>query len=102
MAVQLPARLTLAEAAQTLASLQEAIARAPQGAAVELDAAALADFDTSAIAVLLEARRAALGRGLAFRLLSPPPKLGQLAELYGVHELLGLAYAAGAAPVPKP
>jgi hypothetical protein len=48
----------------------------------------LADFDTSAIAVLLEARRAAVGRGLPFRLQAPPPKLLQLAELYGVRELL--------------
>jgi phospholipid transport system transporter-binding protein len=87
--VQLSPRLTLAEAGRTLASLQEAIARVPPGATFELDASALDDFDTSAIAVLLEGQRAARGRGVAFRLLAPPLKLARLAELYGVGELVG-------------
>jgi phospholipid transport system transporter-binding protein len=94
MGVQLPAVLTLAEAAGALVRLQQAVALAPADAAFEIDASALGEFDTSAIAVLLEAQRAAIGRGLPFRLQAPPPKLTQLAELYGVHELLGLRSAA--------
>jgi phospholipid transport system transporter-binding protein len=95
VAVALPTTLTLAEAAASLAWLQEAVGRAPAGQPFEIDASALEAFDTSAIAVLLEAQRAAIGRGLAFRLSAAPPKLGQLAELYGVHQLLGLRPAAG-------
>jgi phospholipid transport system transporter-binding protein len=87
--VQLPAKLSLAEAAATLTQLRAAIERVPRDGSFEVDASSLGDFDTSAIAVLLEAQRAAIGRGVAFRLHAAPPKLGQLAELYGVLELLG-------------
>jgi len=60
-----------------VAALGRAIDESPAGSAFEVDASALADFDTSAIAVLLEARRQAQARGLRFVLRAAPPKLAQ-------------------------
>jgi len=88
--MQLRSTLTLANANQALEQLQAALALAASGAAFAVDASALAEFDTSAIAVLLEGRRSAQRRGLAFAVQHPPAKLRQLAALYGVEELLEL------------
>ena len=92
--MQLPAALTLAQAPQVLASLQAALAQAPAGAPFVIDASALAECDTSTIAVLLEARRDAQRRGLGFVVGTPPAKLRPLAARYGVEELLVLQAAA--------
>ncbi|MFZ4743272.1 MAG: STAS domain-containing protein [Limnohabitans sp.] len=54
-----------------------------------LDASALIEFDSSALAVLLACRRAALSISKDLQLLHMPPKLRQLSDLYGVTELLG-------------
>ncbi|OIQ89404.1 hypothetical protein GALL_287260 [mine drainage metagenome] len=76
----LPDRVTLDEAAavraQALAALRAA---APQGP-WEIDAGALASFDSSCLALLLELRRAAA----VVRLHAAPPRLAQLARAYGV------------------
>ena len=53
-----------------------------------VDAGALATFDTSALAVLLECRRTALFDGRGFMVKALPPALASLAGLYGVQELL--------------
>ena len=84
--IALPAVLTLAEASATLAGLLDAITAA-DGAPV-LDATALRTLDSSAIAVLLQCRRAALAQGKALTIVGSPPKLEQLAQLYGVEELV--------------
>ena len=55
------------------------------------DASALQQFDSSALAVLLECRREALAHGQASRWHSLPPRLRELAALYGVAELLPAA-----------
>lgn len=91
--MQLPATLTLQQATATVAALGRAIDESPAGSAFEVDASALADFDTSAIAVLLEARRQAQARGLRFVLRAAPPKLAQLSALYGVDGLIGASPA---------
>lgn len=83
----LPERLTMAEARATLARLAPALAQAD---APSVDASALADFDTAALAVLLECQRQAAARGRQLRINGAPPKLGQLATLYGVEELLSI------------
>jgi phospholipid transport system transporter-binding protein len=88
----LPARLTLGEARTVHEQLQAAVQRAAGRFAVQADG--MVDCDSSALAVLMEARRAAQARSLPFELQAPPPKLAQLARLYGVAELLGLAAAA--------
>ena len=64
-----------------------------------IDATALVDFDSAALAVLLQLRRQADAAGRGFELQGAPPKLVQLAQLYGVAGLLGLpaAEAQGAA-----
>ncbi|MEP6826005.1 MAG: STAS domain-containing protein, partial [Ramlibacter sp.] len=52
------------------------------------DASALTRFDSSALAVLLECRREALARGKSFSVSGLPARLRDLANLYGVAELL--------------
>jgi phospholipid transport system transporter-binding protein len=94
MAAALPATLTLAQASATAALLRAELERAPSGAPWEVDAGALAEFDTSALAVLLELQRAAQARGAGLVVSHPPAKLSQLATLYGVDELIGIQPAA--------
>lgn len=82
----LPERLTLEEAAATLARLEAEVARRP-GAVVELGAGSLQVFDSAALSVLLALRRALLAQGKALRVSGWPPRLESLAALYGVREL---------------
>jgi phospholipid transport system transporter-binding protein len=90
--MKLPATATL-EQASTLVHGVEAALGADAGPLV-IDASALASFDTSAIAVLLQARRLAQASGRAFAVTGAPAQLTQLAALYGVEPLLALAPAA--------
>lgn len=84
---RLPERLTVDEAGATLAALR--LSLAGQGdAELTIDASALRDFDSSAVAVLLELRREALGQGRALRVMRWPQRLQALVALYGVQELL--------------
>lgn len=85
--MQLPATLTLAEAAAALRALPA------DGGAGVVDASRLQRFDTSALALLMQAKRQAQAGGHAFRVDAAPPKLVQLARMYGVAELLGLGDA---------
>lgn len=84
----LPAVLTHTQAPGWLADAERALASLPAGATAVVSAAALQGFDSSALAVLLALRRAALRRGLGWRVEGLPPKLRTLAEVYGVAELL--------------
>lgn len=83
----LPAELTHRQAAASLRMLLQAL-KAQGESLVMVDAGALASFDTSALAVLLECRRAALFEGKGFVVKALPPALASLAGLYGVQELL--------------
>jgi phospholipid transport system transporter-binding protein len=88
-ALQLPADATLAYAADLAATLPAALA---QGSGVfSVDASALQAYDTSTIALLLQARRAAQAAGRGFSVTGVPAQLSQLAALYGVEELLSLS-----------
>jgi len=90
--MQLPPALTLDSAAAALQTLSQGAA---SGAGpLVVDAAPLQDFDSAALAWLLQARRTAQAAGRAFELRGAPPKLRQLARLYGVEGLLGLSGAA--------
>ena len=85
--IALPERLTMGEASATLARL------APQLLATAdpvLDASPLKLLDTAALAVLLACQRQAVGQGRRLRVMGAPPKLHQLAQLYGVDSLLGV------------
>ena len=86
--MKLPSSLTLPSARQTTEALAHAISALPAGTTFGVDASGLAELDTSALAVLLQARRAAQARGLQWQLEGAPPKLLQLAGLYGVEGLL--------------
>lgn len=86
----LPAALTLRDARSALASLGPAIAEAGEGAIV-IDAGALVQIDSASLAVLLQCRRLAEGRQRGFEVRNAPPKLVDLAKLYGVVELLGMS-----------
>lgn len=84
----LPARLTHAESPACLAGCEAALRRCAAGEPVELDAAALQEFDSSAVALLLALVRAAREGGVELRLHALPPRLRELAGLYGVGDLL--------------
>ncbi|RDK09014.1 toluene tolerance protein [Cupriavidus lacunae] len=77
------------------AVLRDGLARVAQGE-VQVDCAGLAQVDSSAVAVLLAWNRAAAARNLALSLRGVPAQLSQLASLYGVDGLLGLAPDAAA------
>jgi phospholipid transport system transporter-binding protein len=86
----LSSTLTIAEASTALDALESALGES--GSAVfEVDAAALQRFDSSAIAVLLEARRQTQTRGRSLVVHNAPATMVALAGMYGVAELLGLA-----------
>lgn len=83
----LPAELTHEHAAACARMLAQGM-RSHSESAVVADAGALARFDSSALAVLLECRREALALGKTFAVARLPGKLRDLANLYGVAELL--------------
>ncbi len=83
----LPARLTHEQAGPCIQMLAQAL-RAQSGSTVVADAGPLERFDSSALAVLLECRREALAQGKSFSVARVPPRLRELATLYGVGELL--------------
>ena len=86
----LPARITHEEAGPCSRMLAQAL-RSQVDTAVIADASALAQFDSSALAVLLECRREAMVLGKSFSVSHLPARLRELAALYGVASLLPAA-----------
>lgn len=87
--MQLPEDATLEHAAELAALLPAALA---DGAGVfTVDASALKAYDTSTIALLLQARRGAQAAGRGFSVSGAPAQLAQLAALYGVEDLLSMS-----------
>lgn len=78
----------MGRAAALVAQVEAAAERA--SGTLHIDASALAELDTAAVALLLHARRAAQARSLLLQVDGAPPKLRELARLYGVLELLPL------------
>lgn len=68
-------------------ALKAGLAKIAAGA-TRVDCAPLAQFDSSALAVLLAWRRAASERGASLAILNLPPKLASLARAYGIDTLL--------------
>ncbi len=91
MELRLPAVLTHAQATQSVRVLQQAMRMGTAGPQVVVQAGGLRQFDSSVLAVLLECRRFALALGLEFAVAQMPPRLRQLAGLYGVAALLPAA-----------
>ena len=88
----LPERLTHADAPACARMLAQALRSTPP-AQVVADAGALQEFDSSALAVLLDCRREAFALGKSFAVAGLPPRLRELAGVYGVAELLTPAAA---------
>jgi phospholipid transport system transporter-binding protein len=82
----LPEALTHPSSAAFVLHMDELVKT--QASSVVADAALLTQFDSSALAVLLECRRAALASGRSFSVHGLPARLRQLAQLYGVAALL--------------
>lgn len=83
----LPADLRHGNAAACLAQLQVQIRNSPDQE-VEIEAGQLANFDSSALAVLLGCRREAESLTKTLKFKQFPVKLRELATLYGVSALL--------------
>jgi phospholipid transport system transporter-binding protein len=94
----LPATLTVREARDTQRLLSQALKGEPDSGVV-VDAGSLQQFDSAALAVLLECHRLADAWGRPFAVRNAPPKLAALARLYGVDVLLmaGVPASASAA-----
>jgi phospholipid transport system transporter-binding protein len=86
----LPSELTHRQASGCLRMLVQGL-KVLKGPEVVVDASALAVFDTSALAVLLECRREALSDRKAFVVKGLPAALAGMAGLYGVDALLQAA-----------
>lgn len=84
----LPPTLTEREARDTLRMLRQAMDRESGQQQLIVDAAPLARFDSSALAVLLECRRLAQSTGRSFAVRNTPVRLTEMAKLYGVDELV--------------
>ena len=84
--LNLPAKITHNDAGTLARNLTSQVSAQPD--VVVVGAQQLVEFDSSALAVLLACRRAALAAGKQFSVNSLPSKLTQLATLYGVVQLL--------------
>lgn len=93
--LKLPAVLTHAVAC----GLFDTVARdvLSTSGSVVVDASALSQFDSSALAILLECRRQALAAGKGFAVQGAPDQLLQLADVYGVATLIPASPPASAA-----
>lgn len=85
--ILLPAELVQTTASQALLTLGPALAEAGESQ-VTVDASALTRFDSTALAVCLELRRMAARAGKSLVWAGVPPRLSDLARLYGIAELL--------------
>lgn len=86
--MDLPEHATLAQAAALAADLPAAVAAA--SGPLTVDASALKTFDSSTLALLLQAHRLAQAAGRGFEVVGAPAPLAELARLYGVEGLLSL------------
>ena len=85
----LPASINVNDARDVLHMLAQSMkSEGSSNAEAVLDASALQQFDSSALAVLLECQRLAQASGRGFAVRGAPAKLAQLAKLYGMDELL--------------
>ena len=87
--VALPARLMQAQAQAVANELAPLLAACvSEGGKAVLDASALSQFDSSALAVILACRRAVLAQGAQLQITGLPERAQALAKVYGLSELL--------------
>ena len=84
----LPERLTHADVPVLLDRWTADLARLGSAGGCTVDASALTQFDSSALALLLHLNRRCLAGGARLVIQGPPPKLSELAALYGVADWL--------------
>ena len=84
--LNLPVKITHNDAGALASNLIGQVSAEPD--VVVVGAQQLLEFDSSALAVLLACRRAALAAGKQFSVSGLPSKLSQLAILYGVVQLM--------------
>jgi len=89
----LPESLTLSDATECLETLRQAF-QADAAPVFRIDASPLRQLDSAAVAVLLECRRLAAAAKREIEVIGAPPKLVELAKLYGVETLIGAMPAA--------
>lgn len=87
--LQLPARLTRDEVRAWTSTIQSQLKSAKSdGGAVTIDASALKQFDSSALAALLAVRREAQKQGIGYAgITGVSATFRSLADVYGVEEL---------------
>ncbi len=101
--LKLPATVRLGDAPRLWQGLRASLlAEAAQignaaGAALRLNAGELQQFDSAALALLLQAARLCQEQRLRLEVLNAPPKLQELARVYGVAELFWPASSTGSA-----
>ena len=83
----LPAVLTHAQATSTAQALVAAVQAQPS---LTIDASALQQFDSSALAVLLSGMREALVRGGRLQVQGLPARARSLVQVYGLTDVLQL------------
>ena len=86
MELALPTTLTHAQATAQLAMWAPQLAGLGDEA-VTLDCAALQHFDSTALALVLEVGRQARAKGVRLQLRDVPPRLHDLAAVYGIDAL---------------
>jgi phospholipid transport system transporter-binding protein len=88
--VKLPAVVTLEQVPGLLGQLQSWLeeVRTSGDGRLHVDASALVEFDSSALALLLEAQRRLAAQQAALCVENAPSKLRELARLYGIEALL--------------
>lgn len=83
----LPEVLTLSQAKACLDGLLQGL-KAESATVVVVNAARLQTFDSAALAVLMECRRVAASTSKSLQIQGMPARLRDLAQLYGVSDLL--------------
>ena len=92
--LKMPNSARMSEAGQAWKALQASLrAEAMQiknaaGSAMTLSVADLRDFDSSALSLLLSAKRLSVDEGVELKIVDVPAKLHELARVYGVSDLL--------------
>lgn len=85
----LPETITVHAIQDTLRMMAQ-VPQQEDGDMIVVNAGTLKEFDSAALAVLLECKRFAQARGKRFMVKEAPSKLSNLAKLYGVDDLLSL------------
>ena len=92
--LKLPRSVRMDDASAVWAALSASLraegaqVRSAAGAEVQISAAELQQFDSAVLSVLLSAARLCGNEGVSLRVRDVPPKLQELARVYGVGELL--------------